>query len=152
MELTNPMRDALGDVMNGYIAHAKQPTWATLWHQPSTREPDVVRLIAVMDNPKTLKEMRKEQDAIVSKMKSQPETSGMRLFIEMIPTNEFHLRYQTQSGYELLREWNGDNANLKRPTQILNLFKHGKPTKVLLPVAIAAMLFFLIKVISQHGL
>lgn len=153
MELTSQARDVIGNVMNGYLTQTKQASWATLWYQPSKLEPDVVRLIGVVGNPGTLKELRREQEGITQQMKAWPETAGLRLFLDLIPTSEFHLRYQTQSGYELLREWNGDNPELRRQLNVwgwLNRAPH--MAKVLLPVGIGAMLYFVIRLFTQHGL
>lgn len=152
MELTNPARDVLSNVMNGFLAQAKQPSWATLWYQPSKLEPEVVRLIGVLDNPGTLKELRREQEAITQQMKAWPETAHLRLFLDLIPTSEFHLRYQTQSGYELLREWNGDNADLRKSGSRWGWIRQMPRFKsILLPLGIVIMLYFIVRLMSQHG-
>ncbi|MBS1958066.1 MAG: hypothetical protein JST80_01210 [Bdellovibrionales bacterium] len=152
MELQQQTRDAFANVFNGFLGHSKDPTWATLWYQPSKLEPDVVKLVAVMDNAKTVKTLMREQDQIVSVMRSSANTSGMRLFMEIIPSSEFHSRYQNQTGYELIREWNGDDAEFKRPMNLWSTLFRSKATKIILPVMIAGLLILIIKIFTVQGL
>jgi hypothetical protein len=153
MELTSRARDVLGNVMNGYLNDAKQASWATLWYQPSKLEPELVRLVGVLGNPGTLKELQGEQAAIAQQMKAWPETANLSIFLDLIPTSEFHLRYQTQEGYELLREWNGDKPDL--PKQLNRwgwIRKMPRFANILLPVGIALMLYFIVRLMGQQGI
>jgi hypothetical protein len=99
-----------------------------------------------------VKRLTRDKAAIETAMKSSTDTTGMRLFMEIIPTSEFHLRYQTQTGYELIREWNGDRTDIQRSPHWLNALKQSKGTKILVPVMVAALLMVIIRMFTQHGL
>jgi hypothetical protein len=138
-------RDRVSEAFNGYLESQPTKPWTTLWYQPSKLEPEIVKLIAVVDQEKAAKGIAKHRDEIQNSMKASPETQALKLYMDVMMSAEFHRIYQAKSGFELLNEWNGDVVSARKTSVLGAWFRSQRSIRVVLPALIAMMLFLLLK-------